>query len=336
MQGQEQQMSFAEYELSLQRSTPKGKFLEQMERIIPWEEIERKCIEVGVYKPNRGQQGRPSLPCRVLVGSLFLQAWYALSDPQTEELIGDRLSFRSFLGIGLEGVVPDETTLCKFRNKMIRMGLMKWIFDLVRSKMDEQGFILRGGQIVDATIISTARPRLKEVEGGKKEKQEYDEEAGYTKKREQIYYGYKLHILTDRRGLVKRISTSSASVHDSQQLEELLEGVEVEELYGDSGYMSKEREAKCKERGIKYRVIRRRVRGEGELSEAVRKENAEIAKVRGIVELPFAIIKRWMGYRVCRFRGLEKNGAYHFLLMAMYNLKRCYGMIKKGVQVACA
>jgi len=53
MQGQEQQMSFAEYELSLQRATPKGKFLEQMERIIPWEEIERKCIEVGVYKPNR-------------------------------------------------------------------------------------------------------------------------------------------------------------------------------------------------------------------------------------------------------------------------------------------
>jgi len=119
-------------------------------------------------------------------------------------------------------------------------------------------------------------------------------------------------------------------------LEELLEGVEVEELYGDSGYMSKEREAKCKERGIKYRVIQRRVRGEGELSESVRKENKEIAKVRGILELPFAILKRWIGYRGCRFRGLEKNGTYHFLLMAMYNLKRWYGMIKRGLQEVCA
>jgi len=101
---------------------------------------------------------------------------------------------------------------------MVSKGLMKWVFELVQSKMEEEGLVLRGGKIVDATVISTARPRLKEVEGGKKEKHEYDEEAGYTKKREQIYYGYKLHILTDRRGLVKRISTSSASVHDSQQL----------------------------------------------------------------------------------------------------------------------
>ena len=338
MQGQEPQMSFAEYELSLQRSTRMGQFLEQMGKLVPWEEIERKCIEVGVYKPNRGQQGRPSYPCRVLVGSLFLQSWYGLSDPQTEELILALPIYRTFLGIGVGGAVPDETTICKFRNKMISQGLMEWVFELVRRKMEERGLMVRGGEIkiVDATIVSTAKPKKKEVEGGKKEKREYDKEAGYTKKREQIYYGYKVHIVTDKRGLVEKVITSSASVYDSQKVEELVEGVEVEELYGDSGYMSKEREEWCKERGIKYRVIRRRVRGEGELPEAIRKENKEIAKVRGVVELPFAILKRWMGYRGCRFRGLEKNGAYHFLLMAMYNLKRWYGMIKRGLQEAYA
>lgn len=136
--------------------------------------------------------------------------------------------------------------------------------------------------------------------------------------------------------MVEWVKTSSASVHDSKLVEELVEEMEVEELYGDSGYMSREKEAWCKERGIKYRVIRRRVRGEGELSEEVRRENRRIAKERGIVELPFAILKRWMGYRVCRFRGLEKNGAYHFLLMAMYNLKRCYGLIKRGLEEAYA
>jgi len=42
---------------------------------------------------------------------LFLQAWYGLSDPQTEEQIVDSLSFREFLGISFDRVVPDETTL---------------------------------------------------------------------------------------------------------------------------------------------------------------------------------------------------------------------------------
>ncbi|MCA1902821.1 MAG: transposase [Candidatus Hydrogenedens sp.] len=54
-----------------------------------------------------------------------------------------------------------------------------------------------------------------------------------------------------------------------------------------------------------------------------RLRNRAIPKVRGGgVELPFAILKHWMGYVRCRFRGLEKNGTYHFLLVAGYNLKR--------------
>lgn len=172
MKRQEQAMSFFEYELSRQEPSRRSEFLGKMEALIPWEEIEQKCIEVGVYKPNEGQRGRPSHPSRVLVGSLFLQAWYGLSDPQTEDLIRDMLSFRAFLGIGLEGVVPDETTLCKFRNKLIEAGLMEWLFGWVQSKMEERGWVMRGGKIIDATIISTARPKEREVEGGKKEKRE--------------------------------------------------------------------------------------------------------------------------------------------------------------------
>ncbi len=113
-----------------------GQFLVQMKELVPWEEIERKCIELRLYKPSRGQQGRPSYPCQVLVGSLFLQSWYGLSDPQTEELILTMPLFRAFLGIKVGGKVSDETTICKFRNKMVSKRLMKWVFELVQSKME--------------------------------------------------------------------------------------------------------------------------------------------------------------------------------------------------------
>lgn len=328
--GQAQQ-GFWDYEVSQQKLTRRREFLRQMQEVIPWKELEEECIRAGVYKANWGQRGRPSLPFRALLGSLFLQAWYGLSDPQTEEQIWDSVSFREFLGLGFsrEGEVPDETTLCRFRNGLIRAGLFERIFERVKGEVERRGWLLKAGQVVDATIVKTAGPRVKVDETGQKEKQVYDAEAGYTKKREQVYYGYKVHIATDKRGWVCGVRTTSASVHDGQICEELLEEG-VKELYGDSGYMSGRRELWCQERGIVYKAIRRRKRGEEQLPEEERKRNREIARERGIVELPFAVLKRWMGYIRCRFRGLEKNGAYHFLLMAAYNLKRIYGELRRG------
>ena len=49
------------------------------------------------------RQGRPGHPVEVLLRVMLLQHIYGLSDPQAEEQIGDRLSFRHFLGLGLEG-----------------------------------------------------------------------------------------------------------------------------------------------------------------------------------------------------------------------------------------
>ncbi len=142
-------------------------------------------------------------PFRVLLGSWFLQVWYKLSDPQTEEQIKDRLSFRSFLGIGYgaEARVPDETTLCRFRNRLVEVGLMEDIFDVVREELEKRDWILKEGQIVDATIVSSRKPKwVKEVEKGEKKVVVYDSEASYTAKRGQISYGYKIHIQTDKGG----------------------------------------------------------------------------------------------------------------------------------------
>ena len=45
---------------------------------------------------------------------LLLQQWYTLSDPQLEEALADRLSFRRFVGLPLDEEVPDYSTISRF------------------------------------------------------------------------------------------------------------------------------------------------------------------------------------------------------------------------------
>ena len=50
--------------------------------------------------------------------------------------------------------VPDETTLCKFRHLLEANGLNKLFFDAINRVMVQTGHMMKGGTIVDATIIN--------------------------------------------------------------------------------------------------------------------------------------------------------------------------------------
>ena len=124
------QPSFFDYALEYKGGKKSTKFLSEMKELIPFEQIEKLLIEKSIYKPNKGKQGRPSIPVNILIGALFLQSWYGLSDPLTEELIHDRISFRKFLDIKEEDSIPDETTICKFRNALIKNNLLESILGI--------------------------------------------------------------------------------------------------------------------------------------------------------------------------------------------------------------
>ncbi|WP_324170584.1 hypothetical protein [Sulfurimonas sp.] len=75
------QLSFFDHAMKYQGGKKSMKFLNEMKEIIPFEAIEKILIEKNVYKPNKGKTGRPSIPSKILVGSLFLQNWYGLYYP---------------------------------------------------------------------------------------------------------------------------------------------------------------------------------------------------------------------------------------------------------------
>ena len=83
----------------------------------------------------------------------LIQQWYNLSDRETEFQICDRLSFRKFLGLGIEDNVPDPTTIENFRHFLEERKLNKVLIAVLDKYFNEIGLIKKEGNIVDATFM---------------------------------------------------------------------------------------------------------------------------------------------------------------------------------------
>jgi IS5 family transposase len=72
-----------------------------------------------------------------------------------EYQVRDRLSFSRFLKLGIEDRIPDGTTLWLFREA----GLIEMLFERFGQHLEVKGYIARGGQMVDATIVPVSLGR---------------------------------------------------------------------------------------------------------------------------------------------------------------------------------
>src|ERR1035437_949951 len=102
--------------------------------------------------------GRPAYPPLTLFKILVLQSLYGLSDEQAQFQILDRRSFQHFLGLTEADPVPDQNTIREFREKLTRAELFSELFAAFNTRLTQQGFITRKGQIIDASF-ATQSPR---------------------------------------------------------------------------------------------------------------------------------------------------------------------------------
>ncbi len=90
---------------------------------------------------------------------------------------------REFTGLDLgRDDMPDETTILNFRHLLERHDLTKAIFAAVKVHLEEKAALLRGGTIIDATLIA-ASPSTKNKENMR------DPEMRQSKKGNQWYFG---------------------------------------------------------------------------------------------------------------------------------------------------
>jgi IS5 family transposase len=288
--------------------TRRERFLAEMDGVVPWQ---RLVALIAPHYPKPGR-GRPPVPLERMLRLYFVQQWFDLSDPQAEDAVYDIESIRRFVGVELgDEAVPDETTILHFRHLLERHQLTEQIFAAVRALLEERRLLLKAGTIVDATIISAPSST-------KNAKQERDPEMRQTRKGNQWYFGMKVHVGTDPRGVVHSLTTTHAAEADINQLPELLHGAE-ETLYGDRAYWSESLRRECAQHGIRYRVNRRGTRTRP-LSEHWKRINRSRSRVRARGEHAFHVVKRLWGFAKVRYRGLAKNTARAFTLFALANL----------------
>ena len=120
--------------------------LERIAQAIDWARLGQ--VVAGIHA---AREGRPSYPPLLMVKVLLLEQWYSLSDPQMEEALGDRLSFRRFVGLGLEDGTPDHSTISRFRAVLETQGVSEALFLEVAAQVEAQGLVLKQGTLVDAT-----------------------------------------------------------------------------------------------------------------------------------------------------------------------------------------
>lgn len=295
-----------------------SRFLQLCSELVPWDELVQTLA--GLF-PQHSKGGRPFWPALVMIKCVLLQKWFGLSDPQLEEQLRDRISFRRFVGLSLDDATPDETTMVHFRKRLREAGMASTLFDRVVQSLRERGLILKEGTIVDATIIDAPMGQKRKDEDGF-ERHTHDPAATYTKNHGTLRHGYKAHIATDTRGMITDWVFDTAKVHDSNHIDQLT-AKERTAVYADSAYSSKERRQRLEAEGIIDKIVHKRVRGQKELTAEQKTHNTSCSKVRAFVEHPRAWMVK-MGYTFARYRGLMRN-ALDFSMMAIaYNLKRSF------------
>src|SRR5260370_36519889 len=288
--------------------TRREQFLAEMDRVIPWKQL---LAVIEPYYPKAGK-GRQPLGLEKMLRIYFLQQWFNLSDPQAEDAIYDSESMRRFAGVELsEDVVPDETTILRFRHLLEEHRLTEAIFAAVRDLLTAKRLLLQSGTIVDATIIAAPSST-------KNAAQARDPEMHQTRKGNTWYFGMKLHVGTDPRGLVHSLTTTDAAQADAPQLPALGHGAE-RAIYGDRADWSAGLRHAFRRRGVRLRV-QRRVAAQHALSPWWPPINRHQARIRARGEHPFHVVKRLWGFATVRYRGLAKNTARAFTLFALANL----------------
>jgi len=288
--------------------TRRERFLTEMDAVIPWARLVA-LIEPHYPRPGRGRQ---PLGIEKMLRIYFLQHWFNLSDPQAEDAIYDSESMRRFAGVELgDDVVPDETTILRFRHLLEKHRLTEAIFAAVQGFLEERHLLVRSGTIVDATIISAPSST-------KNRSESRDPEMRQTKKGNNWFFGMKLHVGTDRRGLVHSLTATHAAEADINQMPQLLHGQE-REVFGDRGYWREADRQAFRQRGIRYRV-NRRGHPTAPLTEKWRAINRARSRTRARVEHPFLVVKRLWGFTKVRYRGITKNAARAFAAFALANL----------------
>jgi IS5 family transposase len=250
-------------DLALASSMKHNRSLKNMEKLnqtLDWDRI--NTILLSHYTVGTASEGAEAYPPLLLYKCLLLQKWFHIdSDPELENQINDRLSFKKFLGLSFSKPSPDHSTFSRFRARLSKKAMDQINSEILR-QFEAQGFTINEGIAVDARLVKSAsRPisndKIKETrdkhntpegkldKNGKPLKFHRDLDSDWVVQKDTPHYGLKEHASVDtKHGFVLATTITPASVNDTNYLPYCTlysrhTKQPIEKVFADKGYAGK-------------------------------------------------------------------------------------------------
>jgi IS5 family transposase len=295
-------------------------------------------------------EGADAYPPLLLYKCLLLQKWFHIdSDPELENQINDRLSFKKFLRLSFSKPSPDHSTFSRFRKRLSKNAMDQINSEILR-QFESQGLTINEGIAVDARLVKSARrptsndiikqvrekhntPEGKLVKNRKPLKFHRDLDSDWVVQKDTPHNGLKEHAAVDtNHGFVLAATLTPAPVNDTNYLSyctifsrHTLQKIQT--VYADKGYAGKPNRDFLAINQIADGIMRKDSTT-AKLTEYEIQRNKNISKLRYIVEQYFGISHLHDEAKRARFTDIAKNKFDLWCRQAAFNIKRGLKILK--------
>lgn len=316
--------------------------MENIDKSINWSRIE--SILLSHYAVGTSAEGADAYPPLLLFKCLMLQKWFHInSDPELENQINDRLSFKIFLSLPFGKPAPDHSTYSRFRSRLSKKAMDQINTEILR-QFESQGLTINEGVAIDARLVKSAShplsndqikehrdkrntPEGKLDKNGNPKKFNRDLESNWVIKNDKPHYGLKEHAAVDiNHGFILATTLTPSSVNDTNYLSYCTvysrhTKQPIGKVYADKGYAGEPNRNFLALNKIADGIMRKDSTT-AKLTEYEKERNKKISKVRYIVEQYFGLSQLYDGAERARFTTIIKNMFDCWYRQAAFNISR--------------
>jgi IS5 family transposase len=337
-----------------ERVVPREHFLVKHNQVIAWDSFTEMLLPA--YK-GLAEEGRPPYPPVVILKMLVIAYLYRFSERQVEEATNLNLAIKEFVGLAVDELAPDHSSLSEFNKRLRASGgwaKLQTIADSVLRQAQAAGIQLGKVQVVDsvhtlADVDNEADrqrqergrpPRDKQAQLVKKGKRRKTGPDGQVTEQNVQYLGYKSHVsLNAETGLITTSAPTGGSAADNEQFPKLLAhdaqvGVAAQIYAGDKAYDDTDQHYRLWQQG-KHSALRLN----DYRTAASNAHRAYWQQVKDSPEYQTGLAERYkverkfaeakLGHRFgrCRYLGLLRYGIQAHLTALVLNLKRIVNLL---------
>lgn len=327
---------------------PKDNFLIRLRQEIDWVDLATGLA--NTYKGGH-EYGPTAYAPDLLLRYLLIPYFFNISERETEQLVRVHLLAKYFVGLGVDQLPPDHSTLTVFKKRLTKLkGRSVWerLLNRVLKQADEKGIVFGSIQIIDSTHTSAnvnqtkdrhrtgegKPPRDREAKGGVKRMETKTVIDSHTQRKIVVkepvrIYGYKTHTsMNAKNNLITSLTVTPANEADTNQFIPLVEkdrdkNLPIKAVTADRGYDDGNNHTFCEERQIVPAIALKKTRTAPRWQELKEKTvYQEAIHLRSRIEAKFGEAKINHGFSRCRYLGLTNYKIQAFLTALTLNLKR--------------